>query len=101
MPERIRIRISLSSNAAPNAGIDKNGEGAVESTRMTGFLWLAGAVAICFGLILVARAVTGLVRSVRSNTEAIIVVAKNLGDTDVGRIIREVAGKPGNTVFRL
>ena len=68
---------------------------------MTVIPWLAGAVAICFGLILVARAVTGLVRAVRSNTEAIIVVAKNLGDTDVGRIIREVASKPGKSVFRL
>jgi hypothetical protein len=101
MSERIRIRISLSSNAAPNAGIDKNGEGAVESTRMTGFLWLVGAVAIGFGLFLVACAVNGLTRAVRADAEATLTVSKNLGDTEVGRIIREVAGKPGNTVFRL
>lgn len=68
---------------------------------MTAILWLLGAGAICFGLILVARAANGLARAVKANTEATIVVAKNLGDTEVGRIIREVASRPGKTVFRM
>ena len=63
--------------------------------------WLIGAGAIAVGLFLVAREIRGLTKAVKATADAELVIARNLGDTDVGRVLREVASKPGKHVFSL